>query len=196
MPDTINYSRCVYGSALSYNTRQILIYQELLLIPAWYSWVRSHAAEGAREGEDQRVPQVNLHPAAAISGSTGCGLHWLWCAALGRRKLVKASMINTKFESATVVAIYLYPCYTDSLELLQRLLTEYITWVNHFRKHMGHWPIMCICFRGDSDLDVMWHDTCWYWSWVGIARPRAGGPRPIKTKLLRVIMILCAVQPS
>jgi len=80
------------------------------------------------------VPQVNLHSAAAISGSTV-----LWaaptteCCAVKVKSWYKPQKLTLNSNSAERVANYLYLCYTDPPELSPRLLTQDTTEANYFR---------------------------------------------------------------
>jgi hypothetical protein len=100
---------------------------------------RARARAWPRWGE-RRVSQIDLHPAAAISGSTV-----MWAAPTTVRCAGKAKSwykpqgLALNLKSAERVANYLYLCYTDPLELPPKTFDSRHNQSKLFQtKHMGH----------------------------------------------------------
>jgi hypothetical protein len=128
--------------------------QEPLLMPALYSGVQRHAAalplqQGQGQGKGKgvtkmgrrRMPQVNLHAAAAISGST---VMWATCPNYGTlrwevKSWHKPQGLTLNLNSAERVTSYLYLCYTDPLKLPPKTFDSRHNRSKLFQtKHMGH----------------------------------------------------------
>ena len=133
--DTFMFAWTWHSSYSNWIIIQLWIGVALITICKVRVWARVWPSWGER-----RVPQVNLHSAAAISGST---VFWAAptteCCAAKVKSWYKPQKLTLNSNSAERLVNYLYLCYTDPLELPRKAFDSRHNRSKLFQtKHMGH----------------------------------------------------------